>query len=114
MNKETSIKLAKDGKLVDTLMNDKDFVDGYKSILKEENGDISDSEMRNVLKTVEKVVSGKTKIENDEDLSRIIRLGLADRGRHMAIAARHFLKSRRSHERCTDSIITLYRKVIAK
>ena len=53
-------------------------------------------------------------IEDDEDLSRIIRLGLADRGRHMAIAARHFLKSRRSHERCTDSIITLYRKVIAK
>ncbi len=50
----------------------------------------------------------------DEDLPRIIRQGLSDRGRHMAMAARHFLKSRRSHERCTDSLITLYRKVIAK
>ena len=50
----------------------------------------------------------------EEDLPRIIRQGLADRGRHMAMAARHFLKSRRSHERCTDSLITLYRKVIAK
>ena len=53
-------------------------------------------------------------IQDDDDLPRIIRQGLADRGRHMAIAARHFLKSRRSHERCTDSLITLYRKVIAK
>ncbi|MBR1486738.1 MAG: hypothetical protein IJ597_05740, partial [Synergistaceae bacterium] len=46
-------------------------------------------------------------IQDDDDLPRIIRQGLADRGRHMAIAARHFLKSRRSHERCTDSLITL-------
>ena len=53
-------------------------------------------------------------IQDDEDLPRIIRQGLADRGRHMAMAARHFLKSRRSHERCTDSLITLYRRVIAK
>jgi len=53
-------------------------------------------------------------IQDDEDLPRIIRQGLADRGRHMAMSARHFLKSRRSHERCTDSLITLYRKVIAK
>ena len=53
-------------------------------------------------------------IQNDEDLPRIIRQGLGDRGRHMAMAARHFLKSRRSHERCTDSLITLYRRVIAK
>ncbi|MBQ9418972.1 MAG: hypothetical protein IJU31_01205, partial [Synergistaceae bacterium] len=50
----------------------------------------------------------------DEDLPRIIRQGLGDRGRHMAMAARHFLKSRRSHERCTDSLITLYRKVLAQ
>ena len=54
-------------------------------------------------------------IQNEEeDLPRIIRQGLGDRGRHMAMAARHFLKSRRSHERCTDSLITLYRKVIAQ
>ncbi len=52
--------------------------------------------------------------DEKEDLPRIIRQGLADKGRHMAMAARHFLKSRRSHERCTDSLISLYRKVIAK
>ncbi len=52
--------------------------------------------------------------DEQEDLERIIRQGLGDRGRHMAMAARHFLKSRRSHERCTDSLISLYRKVIAK
>lgn len=50
----------------------------------------------------------------DEDLPEIIRKGLTERGRHMAMAARHFLKSRRSHEKCTDSLITLYRKVISQ
>ena len=50
----------------------------------------------------------------DEDLSEIIHKGLSERGRHIAMTARHFLKSRRSHERCTDSLITLYRKVIAQ
>lgn len=53
-------------------------------------------------------------VSSDDDIPRIIRQGLADRGRHIAMSARHFLKSRRSHERCTDSIITLYRKVIAQ
>lgn len=53
-------------------------------------------------------------IKSEEDLPEIIRKGLSERGRHMAMAARHFLKSRRSHERCTDSLITLYRKVIAQ
>ncbi len=53
-------------------------------------------------------------LNDDTDLARVIRLGIGERGRHMAMAARHFLKSRRSHERCTDSIITLYRKVIAQ
>ena len=53
-------------------------------------------------------------INDENDLSRIIRQGLGERGRHMAVSARHFLKSRRYHEKCTDSIITLYRKVIAK
>ena len=53
-------------------------------------------------------------INSEEDLPRIIRLGLGERGRHMGISARHYLKSRRSHDRCTDSIITLYRKVIAQ
>ena len=53
-------------------------------------------------------------VNTDEDIPRIIRQGLSDRGRHIAMSARHFLKSRRSHERCTDSIITLYRKVIAQ
>ena len=52
--------------------------------------------------------------DNDENLTRIIRQGLGERGRLMAMSARHFLKSRRSHERCTDSLITLYRKVIAQ
>ena len=50
----------------------------------------------------------------EEDLPEIIRKGLSERGRHMAMAARHFLKSRRSHERCTDSLITVYRKVISQ
>lgn len=53
-------------------------------------------------------------IQNDDDLPRIIQQGLGGRGRHMAMSARHFLKSRRSHERCTDSIISLYRKVISQ
>ena len=53
-------------------------------------------------------------IDDSSDMSRIIRLGLSERGRRMAMAARHFLKSRRSHEKCTDSIIMLYRKVIAQ
>ncbi len=53
-------------------------------------------------------------INSEEDLPRIIRLGLGERGRHMGISARHYLKSRRSHDRCTDSLITLYRKVIAQ
>ena len=52
--------------------------------------------------------------DEEQDLPRIIRQGLGDRGRHMAVAARHFLKTRRSHERCTDSLIMLYRKVLAK
>lgn len=50
----------------------------------------------------------------DEDLPDIIQKGLTERGRHMAMAARHFLKSRRSHERCTDSLIMLYRKVMSQ
>ena len=50
----------------------------------------------------------------EEDLPEIIHKGLTERGRHMAMAARHFLKSRRSHEKCTDSLITLYRKVISQ
>lgn len=58
--------------------------------------------------------AGYFMIRDDDDLPRIIRQGLADRGRHMAISARHFLKSRRSHERCTDSLISLYRKVISQ
>ncbi|MBQ7150972.1 MAG: hypothetical protein IJR94_01805 [Synergistaceae bacterium] len=53
-------------------------------------------------------------IEEESDLPRIIRQGLADRGKYIAGKARHFLKSRRSHERCTDSLISLYRKVIAQ
>ena len=53
-------------------------------------------------------------IRDDDDLPRIIRQGLGDKGKHLAMSARHFLKSRRSHERCTDSIISLYRKVIAQ
>ena len=52
--------------------------------------------------------------ENENDLPKIIRQGLGEKGRHMAMAARHFLKSRRSHDKCTESIITLYRKVIAQ
>ena len=53
-------------------------------------------------------------IRDDEDLPRIIRQGLGDKGRHMAMSARHFLNSRRSHEKCTASLISLYRKVIAQ
>ena len=52
--------------------------------------------------------------KSDDELPRIIRSGLGERGRHTAIAARHYLKSRRSHDRCTESLITLYRKVIAQ
>ena len=52
--------------------------------------------------------------DDEENLSEIIHKGLTERGRRMAIAARHFLKSRRSSQRCTDSLITLYRKVIAQ
>ena len=53
-------------------------------------------------------------MSGEEDLPKVIRQGLGERGRHVAISARHFLKSRRSHERCTDSLISLYRKVIAQ
>ena len=53
-------------------------------------------------------------IRDDDDLPRIIHQGLGDKGKHLAMSARHFLKSRRSHERCTDSLIALYRKVIAQ
>ena len=52
--------------------------------------------------------------KSDEELPRIIHLGLGERGRHVAISARHYLKSRRSHDRCTESLMTLYRKVIAQ
>ena len=52
--------------------------------------------------------------ESDDDLPEVIRLGLGERGRRKAISARHYLKSRRSHDRCTESLITLYRKVIAQ
>ena len=52
--------------------------------------------------------------KDDEELKKIIRLGLAERGRHIAMSARHYLKSRRSHDKCTESIINLYRKVIAQ
>ena len=53
-------------------------------------------------------------IKDDDDLPRIIRQGLGSKGRHMAVSARHFLKSRRSHDRCAESIISLYRKVISR
>ena len=52
--------------------------------------------------------------ESDDELPEVIRLGLGEKGRHKAISARHYLKSRRSHDRCTESLITLYRKVIAQ
>ncbi|MBQ7221392.1 MAG: hypothetical protein IJS28_10470 [Synergistaceae bacterium] len=48
------------------------------------------------------------------DDTRIIHLGLGERGRHAAISAWHYLKPGRSHEKCTDSLITLYRKVITQ
>ena len=50
----------------------------------------------------------------DDDLSRIIKFGLGEKGRHMAGAARHFLKSRRSHERCAESLISVYKRVSAQ
>ena len=53
-------------------------------------------------------------IDDDTDLNRLIKFGLGEKGRHMAMAARHFLKSRRSHEKCADSIMTLYRKINAQ
>lgn len=53
-------------------------------------------------------------LDDNTDLNRIIKFGLGEKGRHMAMAARHFLKSRRSHERCADSIMTLYRKIDAQ
>lgn len=53
-------------------------------------------------------------IDENSDISRIIRLGLGERGRRMASTARHFLKSRRNHERCADSLVSLYRKVNAQ
>ena len=52
--------------------------------------------------------------DKDDNLDRIIHLGLTERGRHTAMTARHFLNSRRSHDRCTTSLITLYRKVMAQ
>ncbi len=53
-------------------------------------------------------------IRDEEDLPRIIQQGLGNRGRHMAMTARHFLNSRRSHERCASSIVSLYRKIISQ
>ena len=53
-------------------------------------------------------------IRDDDDIPRIIQQGLGSRGRHTAMTARHFLNSRRSHERCASSIVSLYRKIISQ
>ncbi|MBR0204660.1 MAG: hypothetical protein IJQ56_09865, partial [Synergistaceae bacterium] len=53
-------------------------------------------------------------IDENSDLSRIIKLGLGEKGRHMAMSARHFLKSRRSHEKCAESLISVYKRVLAQ
>lgn len=51
---------------------------------------------------------------DEGDITRIIRQGLGEKGRHIAVAARHFLKSRRSHERCADSLMALYRRALSQ
>lgn len=53
-------------------------------------------------------------IDENSDISRIIKFGLGEKGRHMAMSARHFLKTRRSHEKCAESLISVYKRVLAQ
>ncbi len=50
-------------------------------------------------------------IDDDSDMNKIIRYGLTDKGRHLAISARHFIKTRHSDEKSAESIFNLYRSI---
>jgi hypothetical protein len=74
MDKNAFIKLLKEKKLVETLMQDEDFKNKAKKILKEENkgnADITDKDLINILKDTEKALSGNVKIENEADLDEV-------------------------------------------
>ena len=64
--------------------------------------------MKAVILTIRGLCAASPKYAYIEEI-----LAQDERFRHAAISARHYLKSRRSHDRCTESLITLYRKVIA-
>ena len=53
-------------------------------------------------------------IDDNSDMSRVIKFGLGEKGRHMAMSARHFLKTRRSHDKCAESLISVYKRVLAQ
>ncbi len=86
MDKNTLNKLLKEKKLTDILMKDKDFISEAKAILKEESPDITDENLENILKSVEKALSGEVKIENDDDLENVVG-GLGTTGKKIARGA---------------------------
>jgi hypothetical protein len=71
MNKNILHKLLEEKKLAETLMQDEDFKNKAKKILKEENVDITDKDVMNILKATEKALSGDVKIENEADLDEV-------------------------------------------
>ena len=53
-------------------------------------------------------------IEDERDITRIIRQGMGERGRNLAVSARHFIHTRRSDEKCAESVINLYREIVGE
>ena len=51
-------------------------------------------------------------IDENSDMSKIIRYGLNEKGRHLATSARHFIKTRHSDEKSAESIFNLYRAIL--
>ncbi|BED93002.1 MAG: hypothetical protein RsTaC01_0941 [Candidatus Paraimprobicoccus trichonymphae] len=70
MEENKIVKLAKNGELTEKLMQDKDFVEKAKEILKKEN--INENEIFEILKTLEKCINKSGKIKNKEDLENIV------------------------------------------
>ena len=64
-------------------MNDESFKSEAKKILKEEDPNITDEGIKDILKSAEKVLSGESKVENDEDLDEVVG-GLGATGRSIA------------------------------
>ncbi|BED93003.1 MAG: hypothetical protein RsTaC01_0942 [Candidatus Paraimprobicoccus trichonymphae] len=70
MEENKVVKLAKNGELTEKLMQDKDFVEKAKKILKKEN--IDGNEIFEILKILEKCINKSEKIKSEEDLENVI------------------------------------------